>query len=300
MKHITVLLLVYTMAFGVLIGQDDYALDWTNDIKVTSGKEKIDGEELHCYSTVIYEVSKGDIKSLISDEVKLRTGEKGSQKKMKEGVMMNFPNYTSEQVLVKSKIEDVKKTDNMKVSIAFFLDSTNVSPAMPKADKAAQEIVSTLGVKLNQAVVAAQITEKKKELEDLEKERAKLVKEREKLNETVADGNEKVGKLESDKAKLESKLVKAQDEAVLLEGASQASTANSKDIKKYAGAKDKVVKLEGDILKNQENAMKANEKINEANLALPGNAEEIEANAAAIESAKTAVEKLNAKFDAIS
>ena len=279
--------------------QENVALDWNHTIKTESSKDEIDGQKLHCYSTIVYEANKGELKDLISDEVKIRTGEKASQKKLKGGVNMSFPKYTTDQVEVRSKLEDIKKSDDMKVVIAFFLDSVNVSPDMPQADKAANEIVTKFGVILNQSVVAAQIAGTEKSLEDLEKEREKLVKEKEKLNKTVTDGNQKVKKLDADKTKLESKLVKAQDEAILLEATSQASTATSKDIKKYADAKDKVVKIEADILKNQEDVLKENEKIAAANKEIPENAEEIEENAASIASTKEVLTKLNSKYDAI-
>ena len=298
MKIKTLLLpVILALAFSA---NAQYSETWDHNIEVKTGNQTIDGEEMYCYSITVYEAKEGAVRNLVMDQVKIRTEEKPSKKKVMSAVAVDFPNYNAEDVEVKVKTDDNKKGETVDVHAAFVHQGKSVNPKdYPEADKVAKQVMRDLSVILNKSVVGAQIAATEQELELQQKKHESYMKEQTKLEEVPSKAEEETLKLESERKKLEDKLTKAQTKAASLEVAAEASTSTSKDINKYASAKKSVTSLEGKLLKNDEQVKKIEQKVAEAEQELPDAIAQVEESQALIDQHKALLEKLNAKYDAI-
>ena len=287
-------------AFSGSIQAQEYAETWDRDIKVGTAVEKFDGEQLPCYTVAVCEAKQGAVRTLVMDQIKMRTEEKASKKKVMSAVQLDFPNMDVQGVDVKVKTDEEKKAETVNVYAAFNYDGKYISPSeTPKADEMAKEVMHNLGVILNQSVVGAQIAETESALELQKKKHDAYIKEKEKLEKAPAEAEDAKLKLEGERKKLEEKLTKAETKAASLQVSAEAATSTSKDINKYASAKKSVTSLEGKLLKNDENVKKVEQKLAEAEQELPDAISTVEESQAMIDTLTEKLAKLNTKYDAI-
>lgn len=246
------LLLISTLLLSLVsLAAQEISSTWDHQIEVQHGPEEFSNESLYAYSTIVYEISSGDVKRLILEEVKEVTSEKTTKKAIKQGIRVHFAKFDADDIAVKVKTEDVHKTDAVRVVVAFLKGEDTVNPKdYPAAHDAAQSVMHEMGVRLNRSVVESQLTEQKDELEDLEKKRRSLTVDLDDLEEDVIDARTDMLKLKEDNIKLEEKLSKAKANEASLEVFSKTSTATAKDMKKYSKAQSKASKIESHVLKN--------------------------------------------------
>jgi DNA repair exonuclease SbcCD ATPase subunit len=236
----------------------------------------------------------------VLDEINSKTVDKTKKKALKEGVPISLPEFDGEEVSLKVKSEDIKKTDQVLVSVAFLKDSVAINPTdFPKEDKAAQEVMHKVGVNLNKAVVAGQIEESNSALASLQKDFDKLIKDSTKLSESITKSNELIAKYNADNVKEEQKLSRAEADAASLEVIANSDAVTEKDMKKYSKAKSKASSIESTIIKNNQKVTEEKSKIKGAEMEQPMVRKQIEDLAAKIESQKELISQLQAKQEAI-
>ncbi len=240
------------LIFSVLCAQD-ISTSWDHSVEVQHGPEKFDKETLYAYSTIAYEVDRGDVKRLILEEVKAVANEKATKKTIKNGIKVNLPKFDGDDIAAKVKTEDVNRDKAVRVVVAFLKGEETVNPTdYPAGHEAAISVIRDLGLKLNRAVVEDQIRESEEELEDLQKKRVSLLNDKEGLQKEIMDAQEELAKLKIDNQKLKEKMSKAQADAASLEVMANASAAESRDLKKYSKARSKASKCEARVLKNEQ------------------------------------------------
>jgi len=282
------------------VSAQEYATSWDHEIQVEDGLEKFGTEDLHAYSITAFEVSEGDLRKLLLDEVKTHTSEKATRKKIKQGIKVTLPGFDGDDLAVKVKSDDIAGEGNVKVSVAFLNGSDVVNPTdYPAGHEAAREVMHDLGVQLNRAVVTVQVNNATAELEDLQKKQESLDKKNYQLQKAVLDGKDDLLDLKTDYAKLQEKSVKASSESASLEVMAKGSAATEKDMKKYSKARSKSTKIESRLLKINQKQAKTEGTVREAEMELPLLSKQIEDNNSLIEIQKELVNQLELKLDQI-
>lgn len=288
------------LVISTSLGAQEYSDTWNHEIKVNTGVDKIDGEQVPGYSISVFEAKEGNVRNLIMDQIKMRTEEKASKKKVMSAAKLDFPSVNAEDVDVMVKTDTDKKSETVEIFAAFKFDDKFISPKeTPKADEKAQQVMRDLSVLLNKSVVGAQMAETESALELQKKKHESYIKDKEKLEKVPQEAEEATLKLESERKKLEEKLTKAETKAASLQVTAEAATSTSKDINKYASAKKSVTSYEGKLLKNDENVKKVQQKVAEAEQELPEAVKIVEESQAMIDSLTEMLAKLNTKYDAI-
>ena len=296
---LTLSFVITALCFVSPLLAQDVTPDWVNKVEVTAGNEEFDKVEHYAYSVLVFETSKSAIRKLVKEEVAARTDNSEKSGKNVEGQHVVLPGYEDKDVTVHAKADPIKgMKDVVKVSVAFIYQDQAVSPqTYPDADKSAQEMLYNFGVTLNRSVVAAQIIDAERELEDLTRKHDVLVKQRKGMDENIAKHNEKLEQLDADKVKLEGKMNVAQAEAAALEGAANSSNASEKDIKKYSKAKDKAIDAEQKYMMVDQEKAKIQTKIEQEQILIPQKEAEIAMFAEQMEAQTQLVAALNTKYD---
>ena len=274
-------------------------LSWDREVEVTTGIEEFNKVDHFAYSTLVYETSKSQIRSLVASEVEARSSQKSKSKKVVSGHQFRLPGHENDDIVVHAKADPATgQKDVIKVSVTFLhSDSVAVSPdSYPEADKSARELVHSLGVTLNRFVVADQIASAEKELESIKRNQQTVIKQKENLESSTVSYEQKISRMQSDSIKQEGAMTAAQAEVEAMDKLT-ASADDKKYQKKYKRAKDRAISAEQKYLKVGRDLAKTRSKLKAAQVEIPQKEKEIEAFDVKIEQQVEVIAALNKKYD---
>ena len=244
---------------------------WDGKLEVESGNQSFGEDVHHAYTITIYDVKDNFVSGQWKDHIK----EKGGKVSVKKGVasaeQASLPEIHSDPMDILTTFEEDKKSDAVKMNVAFVLDGQAVNPDdHPELHAKAEDAMYELSLSLNRAVVGEQVAEQEKALEKLEKDLESLKKENEKLKDD-GDKNEKNrSKAESDQKKAESDLNSAKMELAAFE-AEVGSGADAKQTKELAKKKKDIENLEKKIVNLKDDQVKYQKNIEDARSGIPKN-----------------------------
>jgi len=264
------------------------------------GKDTQFGDSTYyAYFITVAQTKKSDVDKLLEGQMK----EKGGSKERFKGnatmhTQVRMSDIHDAGLTLLHKVDDIRKTDNVEVAVAFLVDGYKaVSPdRFPQKDKKAKEVMHDFAVKLNKGAFQVKVDEAQKELEGLEKDLEKAEKEQQKLEEDIQKADKDRVKAKEDEAKVDQKRLQAEYE---LKQFDAMVSPSAKDMKKKAKAQKDLEKLAKDKDKVTKAVFKAESDKQQAEAALPAAKSEVERLKKAVNAQKEKVKSLQAQLESI-
>jgi hypothetical protein len=261
-NHTLLTLAAFALSTSPLLAQvtkDGTSLGWNKDLQVVSSTITVNKKEFPAHTISIFETDASTVLDLWkADLTAVSTTITGS--KPAKAVGVRIPSISEEPLTVYGESSTEKKANLARITLAFA-----VNDSTPQTDTVAQEKwMRELSVRLNKAVVQAQIDRYQKELdkaaEKLGSTEGAVMKSQQSVTKANTDLDKlraKRGKLETDRTKLlrdvetaEKKFAKT-NEPKDLDKLTKARTKVSKNESSQAKLMQQEAKIQGTITKNQ-------------------------------------------------
>ncbi len=290
---ILTLITMYSYAQGV-------ADTWDHKIMVKSDIEELDGESMYAYSIITYDAKENTVRQLLVGELKSRTTEKVTRKKVIRAFKVKFPKNDTGSVDIVALAVAIEGSEDVNVIIGFIRGEKHVNPTeYPSADKLALEVMYNLGIRLNQAIVTAQIKTAQTDLSTLENKNLSLERQKEGLQRKISTTESKLADHEKENAAIKTNLTSEQSNVASLKDKTGAENFSTEDLEKYDTAAKYMTKLEDQLLKNEQSIVTAREKLAQTQESLQQKEEEISDISEQLNSQGDLIERLKVKYDAI-
>jgi len=297
MRFFAAVLLVF--AVGWALAQETAEMPGYINLDVKGKETKFGDSTYYAYHIAVAQAKKSNVDKLLENEIK----EKGGSKERFKGnatmhMQVRLPEVHDAGIILLHKVDDIRKTDNVEVGLAFLVDGFKaVNPDdFPEKDKKAKQVMHNFAVKLNKVAFQEKVDEAQKELEGLEKDLEKAQKDQQKLEEDIQKAEKDLIKTKEDEAKLDQKRLKTEYE---LKQFNAMISPSAKDMKKKAKAQKNLEKLAKDKDKITKDVYKAESDKQEAEAALPAAKSEVERLQEAVNAQKEQVEQLQAQMESI-
>ncbi len=244
--HISLPLLASLMVpFTSLTAQttkDGTRLEWRNDLTVIPNTISVNKVEYPAHTISIFEAEAGTAIDLWkADYTPISTGFTG---KPLRATNVRLPQLSEQPIVVIAEASTEKKAGLSKLTLAFMANDST-----PLADNGQQTgVVRDLAVKLNKAVVQAQIDRYQKDLDKVSEKHGSSQADVTKAQSKVTKTNSDLEKVKSKRSRIEQNNAKLHGEIAGLEKKFALSN-DPKDLKKLTKARGNLAKNESDQAK---------------------------------------------------